>query len=42
MYPRDPTRDYQFQGRLKIQMKNDDGTLLNQAYTSRKLIFKYR
>lgn len=36
MYPRDPNRDYQFQGRVRVQMKNDDGTFCNENFTSRK------
>uniref|UniRef100_A0A915L711 Signal recognition particle 19 kDa protein n=1 Tax=Romanomermis culicivorax TaxID=13658 RepID=A0A915L711_ROMCU len=34
MYPRDPSRDYQFQGRIRIQLKNDKGELLNDLFPS--------
>jgi len=36
MYPRDPNRDYQFQGRLRVQLKDDEGKLCNENFPSRE------
>ena len=32
MYPRDPNRDRNARGRIRFQIKNDDGTPLNPEY----------
>lgn len=36
MYPRDPNRDYQFQGRIRVQLKDENGQNLNSNYPTRK------
>jgi len=41
MYPRDQNRDYQFQGRLRIQLKEEDGKLCNENYPTRESLMFY-
>lgn len=38
MYPRDQNRDYQFQGRIRVQLKEEDGKLCNENFPTRKWI----
>jgi len=35
MYTRDPLRDPVSQGRVRVQLKNDDGTFVNEKFKSR-------
>ena len=37
MHPKDPNRDSNFQGRVRVQLKNDDGSLFSSDFPSRKL-----
>ncbi|XP_018613806.1 signal recognition particle 19 kDa protein [Scleropages formosus] len=41
MYPREWNRDVQFRGRVRIQLKKDDGSLCNEKFSSRKDIMFY-
>uniref|UniRef100_A0AC35G7Y7 Signal recognition particle 19 kDa protein n=1 Tax=Panagrolaimus sp. PS1159 TaxID=55785 RepID=A0AC35G7Y7_9BILA len=38
MYPRDSNRDPALQGRLRVQLKNDDGTYCNDEFKSREAL----
>ncbi|CAI4230018.1 unnamed protein product [Auanema sp. JU1783] len=41
MYPRDQDREPESQGRVRIQLKNDDGTPKHNEYPTRTSVFKY-
>uniref|UniRef100_A0A6Q2ZDC4 Signal recognition particle 19 kDa protein n=1 Tax=Esox lucius TaxID=8010 RepID=A0A6Q2ZDC4_ESOLU len=41
MYPREWNRDVQFRGRVRVQLKQDDGTLYNDKFPSRKDVMFY-
>jgi len=41
MYSRDQNRDYQFQGRVRIQLKDDDGKLCNENFATRESLMFY-
>jgi len=41
MYSKDPNRDYQFQGRIRIQLKDDEGKLCNENFNSRESLMFY-
>ncbi|KAG9355029.1 hypothetical protein JZ751_001742 [Albula glossodonta] len=36
MYPREWNRDVQFRGRVRIQLKEEDGSLCQEKFTSRE------
>lgn len=35
MYPRDPNRDMNFQGRVRVQLRNEDGSLCSDKFPTR-------
>lgn len=39
MHPRDQNREPNFQGRIRVQLRNDDGSFCDEKFTSRKLFF---
>jgi len=39
IYPRELTKDHIHVGRVRVQLKNDDGTYVNPKITSSKLFF---
>ncbi|CDW57935.1 signal recognition particle 19 kDa protein [Trichuris trichiura] len=39
MYPRDPNRDWQFQGRVRLQLRNADGSIVNPSLPNSKRSF---
>uniref|UniRef100_A0A5S6QPK7 Signal recognition particle 19 kDa protein n=1 Tax=Trichuris muris TaxID=70415 RepID=A0A5S6QPK7_TRIMR len=41
MYPRDQNRDWQFQGRVRLQLRNTDGSLVNPSLPNRHSVFLY-
>ncbi|KAI1900270.1 hypothetical protein AGOR_G00048260 [Albula goreensis] len=41
MYPREWNRDVQFRGRVRIQLKEEDGSLCQEKFTSRKDVMFY-
>ncbi|CAJ0916078.1 unnamed protein product, partial [Mesorhabditis belari] len=41
MYPRDQTRDWAMQGRVKVQLLNDDDTPKFKEFKTRKELFAY-
>ncbi|KHJ42668.1 SRP19 protein [Trichuris suis] len=41
MYPRDPNRDWQFQGRVRLQLRNADGSIVNPSLPNRHSVFLY-
>ncbi|TKR95321.1 hypothetical protein L596_009507 [Steinernema carpocapsae] len=40
-HPRDPNREPHFQGRVRVQLKNDDGSPCNEKFTNRQSLMKY-
>ncbi|XP_066500665.1 signal recognition particle 19 kDa protein [Hoplias malabaricus] len=40
-YPREWNRDVQFRGRVRVQIKNEDGSLYQDKFTSKKDIMLY-
>lgn len=38
MHPRDQVREPNFQGRIRVQLKNDDGTFCDEKFQTRKFI----
>jgi len=41
MYPRDQNRDYTFQGRIRVELKNGDGKILNENFPTRDSLMLY-
>ncbi|KAL4660893.1 signal recognition particle 19 kDa protein [Arapaima gigas] len=41
MYPREWNRDVQFRGRVRVQLKKEDGSFYNEKFSSRKDIMFY-
>uniref|UniRef100_T1J0P8 Signal recognition particle 19 kDa protein n=1 Tax=Strigamia maritima TaxID=126957 RepID=T1J0P8_STRMM len=41
MYPRDPNRDPNTKGRIRINLKNDDGSFVNPEFNSKTSILIY-
>ncbi|KAI1731184.1 SRP19 protein [Ditylenchus destructor] len=41
MHPRDPTRELNAQGRIRVQLKNDDGSLCNESFPTRDSLMVY-
>ncbi|KAJ7993780.1 hypothetical protein DPEC_G00258260 [Dallia pectoralis] len=41
MYPREWNKDVQFRGRVRVQLKQEDGTLYNDKFSSRKEVMFY-
>uniref|UniRef100_A0A4W3JFY2 Signal recognition particle 19 kDa protein n=1 Tax=Callorhinchus milii TaxID=7868 RepID=A0A4W3JFY2_CALMI len=41
LYPREWNRDVQFRGRIRIQLKNEDGTLCFEQFPTRKAVMLY-
>ncbi|KAM8865342.1 signal recognition particle 19 kDa protein isoform X2 [Synchiropus splendidus] len=41
MHPRDSNRDVQFKGRVRVQIKQSDGSLCQEKFDSRKTIMIY-
>ncbi|KAJ8262765.1 hypothetical protein COCON_G00152220 [Conger conger] len=41
MYPREWNRDVQFRGRVRVQLKEEDGTLCQERFSSRKDLMLY-
>ncbi|KAJ8285235.1 hypothetical protein GJAV_G00024500 [Gymnothorax javanicus] len=41
MYPREWNRDVQFRGRVRVQLKEEDGTLCLEKFSSRKDVMLY-
>uniref|UniRef100_A0A914EDH8 Signal recognition particle 19 kDa protein n=1 Tax=Acrobeloides nanus TaxID=290746 RepID=A0A914EDH8_9BILA len=41
MHPLDPSRDSVGQGRVRVQLKNDDGSLINEKFSNRASILLY-
>ncbi|XP_037934139.1 signal recognition particle 19 kDa protein-like [Teleopsis dalmanni] len=40
-YSREKSREVQFRGRIRVQMRNDDGSLCNPEFESREAIMRY-
>uniref|UniRef100_A0A915Q696 Signal recognition particle 19 kDa protein n=1 Tax=Setaria digitata TaxID=48799 RepID=A0A915Q696_9BILA len=41
MHPLDPNRDANSQGRVRVQLRNDDGSLYNQKFPTRMSLMLY-
>jgi len=41
MYPRDPSRDMQFQGRVRVQLLQDDGNPVLAEFPTREAVMRY-
>ncbi|XP_071487155.1 signal recognition particle 19 kDa protein-like [Diadema antillarum] len=41
MYPRDQNRDPTFKGRIRVQMKDKEGSFLSEQFQSRRAIMFY-
>ena len=41
MHPLDPSRDSVGQGRIRVQLKNDDGSLVNEKFPTRSALCIY-
>ncbi|KAG7233307.1 hypothetical protein INR49_007237 [Caranx melampygus] len=41
MHPREWNRDVQFRGRVRVQLKQEDGSLCQEKFTSRKDVMLY-
>eukprot|EP00095_Tigriopus_kingsejongensis_P012346 snap_masked-scaffold198_size266703-processed-gene-0.17 protein:Tk12346 transcript:snap_masked-scaffold198_size266703-processed-gene-0.17-mRNA-1 annotation:"unknown" len=41
VYPRERSREFEFYGRLKVQLKHDDGTPLKAGFTNRESILMH-
>uniref|UniRef100_A0A915CX52 Signal recognition particle 19 kDa protein n=1 Tax=Ditylenchus dipsaci TaxID=166011 RepID=A0A915CX52_9BILA len=41
MHPRDPTREANMQGRIRVQLKNDDGSSCNDLFPTRDSLMFY-
>ncbi|KAI6182341.1 hypothetical protein M3Y97_00369800 [Aphelenchoides bicaudatus] len=41
MHPRDQIREPNFQGRIRVQLKNDDGSFCNEDFQTRKRLLLY-
>ncbi|KAL7885089.1 hypothetical protein AOLI_G00078590 [Acnodon oligacanthus] len=41
MYPREWNRDAQFRGRVRVQIKQEDGSLCQEKFTSKKDVMLY-
>uniref|UniRef100_A0A0E9S6I6 Signal recognition particle 19 kDa protein n=1 Tax=Anguilla anguilla TaxID=7936 RepID=A0A0E9S6I6_ANGAN len=41
MYPREWNRDAQFRGRVRVQLKEEDGNLCQEKFSSRKDVMLY-
>jgi signal recognition particle subunit SRP19 len=37
-YPREPSKEDEMRGRVRVQLKNEDGTPVNPAFPSRKIL----
>ena len=42
LYPRELNKDHIHSGRVRVQLKEDDGSSVNGKITSRKFIYKLR
>lgn len=40
MYPRDPNRDPQFKGRVRVQLKTEDGSPVNEEIPNRITLYR--
>ncbi|XP_063533519.1 signal recognition particle 19 kDa protein [Cydia strobilella] len=41
LYPREQSKEMLFRGRIRVQIKNDDGTPLKTEFQSRESVMKY-
>jgi hypothetical protein len=41
MHPRDQVREPNFQGRVRVQMRNDDGSFCDAKFKTRKLLHDF-
>ena len=41
MHPLDPSRDANSQGRVRVQLRNDDGSLCNEKFPTRMAVMLY-
>ncbi|KAG2466946.1 signal recognition particle 19 kDa protein [Polypterus senegalus] len=41
LHPREWNRDWQFRGRVRVQLKKEDGSLCNEQFSSRKELMLY-
>lgn len=41
-YSRECSKEWSFRGRIRVQLKNDDGTPVNQTFPSSELKKKYK
>ncbi|XP_072939801.1 signal recognition particle 19 kDa protein [Epargyreus clarus] len=41
LYPRERSKEILFRGRIRVQIKNDDGTLVNADFPTRESVMRY-
>ncbi|KAI8424324.1 hypothetical protein MSG28_002873 [Choristoneura fumiferana] len=41
LYPREQSKEMLFRGRIRVQIKNDDGTPLKPEYSTRESVMKF-
>lgn len=41
IYPRERSKEFEYFGRIRVQLKNDDGTPMRKDYPDRESVLKY-